>query len=471
MVLAYPDNPTSEPRHGEAGFAPRLLLIGEPGDQPLLDEVVQSLCGEADCEVVWHDGVLPALPEAHLALLVMPAAAVSAGERLVEAVCGRCSTVVICGEHEIESLARSGGERVVDFVVHPASLPEVILRVRRALGACVRQASVARPAPVTRWAARGIIGSNRAYLAELGKLEKIAACDATVLIRGETGTGKEVFAQAIHYASARAGNALVAINCGAIPAELVEDELFGHVKGAYTTALGARDGLVREAEGGTLFLDDIDCLPLPAQAKLLRFLQEREYRPVGSNTVHRANVRVIAASNRDLQAWCGAGRFREDLFFRINVLSLRIPSLRDRRDDIAALAQHFIAHVGKGKAQPVTELSPAALQKLVMYDWPGNVRELKSVIERSVLLARGRRLEAHEIELSEHCVPSAAVESFHAMKAQVIENFERSYIERLLISTRGNVSAAANLAQKNRRAFFELIRKHGIAADSYRARA
>lgn len=454
---------------------PPLSLIGTAAHAALLDAIRAALDGEAACAIhlLGDDGALPAPVPSGLALLVLPDS-VPGGSGQLRFLAGQeaglRNVIVVCSAQELEPIMRRYGDVLSDFVLDTASLGEILARLRRALATCLPTGGSDIPAQaLAPWRQRGIVGQSPLFLAALAKLGKIAASGATVLILGETGTGKEVFAQAVHDISERAGGPMVAINCGAIPADLVEDELFGHVKGAYTTAHGARDGLVRAAEGGTLFLDDIDGLPLAAQAKLLRFLQEREFRPVGSNTVLRANVRVIAASNRDLAAWCQAGRFREDLYFRINVLSLHVPPLRERCDDIPALAEHYLAQFGAAKRPAVTGLSPAALHKLLMHDWPGNVRELKSVIERAVVLAQGARLEEHEIEL--HSRPAGATETFKTMKANLIRNFERGYIERLLISTHGNVSAAAQLARKNRRAFFELIRKHAIEPEGFRERA
>ncbi len=322
---------------------------------------------------------------------------------------------------------------------------------------------------------RHFIGRNEAFVRELARLPVYARSDAGVLILGETGTGKEVCAQAVHRLSPRAGRPWVAVNCGALPTELIESELFGHAKGAFTTAHMSRSGLVAEAEGGSLFLDDIDCLPVPAQVKLLRFLQEREYRPVGATTVRRADVRVIAASNLRLPKMVERGEFRGDLFFRLNVLLLQLPALRDRRDDIAALARHFLGRFAATHGCRVTGLAPSALERLFLHDWPGNVRELEHVIERAVLLSHGPLLDAADLDLPVAPAPSAGsrglirtVESFRAAKGRVVQQFERSYIEHLLAICRGNVTQAAQQAGKNRRAFFELMRKHAIEAARFR---
>lgn len=320
---------------------------------------------------------------------------------------------------------------------------------------------------------RGLVYNSAAMAQVAQRMVRFAESDTTVLIQGETGTGKEVCAHAVHYLSRRVGSPWVALNCGAIPGELIEDELFGHVRGAYTTAVGARAGLVREAEGGTLFLDDVDCLPLAAQAKLLRFLQEREYRPVGSNQLVHADVRVIAASNRDLHALAERGGFRQDLFYRLSVLRLSLPPLRQRREDIALLARHFLQRFAGELGRPAMEFSTAAMDQLLLHPWPGNVRELRHTVERAVFASQGALLAATDLEFDNGaCAVTAEPEddeSFQSAKARLVSDFERLYIERLLVRSSGNIAQAARSAKKNRRAFFELMRKHGIDAERFRA--
>jgi transcriptional regulator with PAS, ATPase and Fis domain len=222
---------------------------------------------------------------------------------------------------------------------------------------------------------RQLIGESPAFLAAKTQVVAIAQYDVNVLISGETGTGKEIFARAIHYLSPRARYPFVPVNCGAIPTDLVENELFGHERGAFTGASITAHGLIREAEGGTLFLDEIDCLPLLAQVKLLRFLQEKEYRLLGSTTIYRADVRVIAAANTELESAVKEGKLRQDLYYRLNVIPLRLPRLQDRREDIPLLARHFLARYAAEFKKAIGEFSPEAMQKLLLYEWPGNVRQ------------------------------------------------------------------------------------------------
>ncbi len=373
------------------------------------------------------------------------------------------------GMAALSALVRAG---VSDFVCLPTSVPELAVRLSRAVGVLEEQ-PCDRARAATDIAIRGFVHVSEACALVAAQLPVMARCEANVLISGETGTGKEVCAQAVHYLSARAAQPWVAVNCAAIPTELVENELFGHVKGAYTAAHAAHAGIVREAAGGTLFLDEVDSLPWAAQAKLLRLLQEREFRPVGSHAALRADVRVIAASNSDLRQLARDGRFRQDLFFRLNVLNVRLPALRERREDIPVLALHFMREFGQDFGRQVDGLAPSALRKLLAHAWPGNVRELRHAIERAVLLAPGPQLRAEDLDIDDGspAAPVAGNESFQVAKSRVVESFERGYIEQALLLHRGNVTHAALAAKKDRRAFFELIRKHRIDPERFRQRA
>ncbi len=312
-----------------------------------------------------------------------------------------------------------------------------------------------------------IVGENPGFLAEIQKIPLVAKSDATVLITGETGTGKEVCARAIHYLSPRTDKPFIPVNCGAIPTELLENELFGHKPGAFTSATSSQPGLIQEAAGGTLFLDEIDCLSAPAQIKLLRFLQEKEYRPLGSPKVCKADVRVVAAANIKLEEAIKTEKFRQDLYYRLNIIHLILPSLRERRDDIPLLARHFLFKYADEYDKQVTEFSPAALQLLLLFNWPGNVRELEHVIERAVVLSDQMVIREEDIVLPSP-ETSGHHESFQEAKARVITQFETVYIRGLLLAHHGNITKAAQTAKKNRRAFWQLIRKHHINPESYK---
>lgn len=402
-------------------------------------------------------------------ILIVAADALKLALRLIARIRSEspCCGVVLVGveiaEPEMLSLLRAG---VYDFVSAPFHACELIARVRRVLG-LLRLESDEHAAHISTHI-NGLIGRSPAFTKLLAKLPVFANCDAGVLIKGETGTGKEVCARAIHQLSSRAAQPWVAVNCGAIPAELVESELFGHTRGAFTNAYDERPGLLREASGGTLFLDEIDCLPYGAQAKFLRFLQEKEYRPVGSSKLLHADVRIIAASNSNLPEVIARNQFRRDLYFRLNVLSVQLPPLRERCEDIPMLVQHFLHHFTRQFGRNVIGLAPLVMQRLIRYAWPGNVRELKHVMERAVLTAAGPMLISDDIDIEDMGAVTVINESFRDAKARVVENFERVYIEQLLVTCEGNVTQAAKVAQKNRRAFFELMRKYRITPERFR---
>jgi two-component system response regulator GlrR len=357
-----------------------------------------------------------------------------------------------------------------DFLLQPLQACDVLPRVWRLLDRANRsETGVSRLKESL--GLRFLVGESAAFLAVIEKIPLLARCDASVLITGETGTGKELVARAIHYLSPRAGKPFLAVDCGAIPTELLENELFGHERSAYTGAYTPQPGMVQEAEGGTMLLDEVDTLPLLAQVKLLRLLQEKEFRPLGSSRVRKADVRILAASNGDLEGAVREGRLRQDLYYRLNVIPLRLPPLRERRDDIPRLARHFLHKHALGRRP--AELSPHAVQALLQNDWPGNVRELEHVIERAVVLSQDQELIREHHVVPQHAPDRAgsgiAAETFHLAKARAVAEFESAYIRELLVTHQGNISRAARAADKNRRAFWELIRKHRIDARSFRA--
>jgi len=312
-----------------------------------------------------------------------------------------------------------------------------------------------------------LVGSSAKFLQAINDLQPMAESDATILITGQTGTGKELFSRAIHYLSRRHRYSFVPINCAALPDSLFENELFGHIKGAYTNASSSEKGLIAEAEGGTIVLDEIDSLSLIAQAKLLRFLQDREYRPVGSSRSIMADVRVIASTNTDLLKLVLAKKFRADLYYRLNSLSLAIPPLHDRIEDVIPLAAHFVQRFAEENRRPVAALTPAAIHKLMSYSWPGNVRELESVITRTLTFSQSPVLTPENIQLPSGNTPCTPARSLRDAKNRTIENFERSYLLNLLTQYQGNVTHAARAAGKERRAFQRLLRKHQLDRQSF----
>jgi DNA-binding NtrC family response regulator len=350
----------------------------------------------------------------------------------------------------------------VDFCVAPLRIEELLPRMMRWSAAVTRTQALTRELE-EKLGLQRCVGVSRAFREALQTLPRLARCDASVLILGETGTGKEMCARAIHQLGRRADHPFIPVNCGAIPSELVENELFGHDAGAFTGAASSVRGLVHDAEGGTLFLDEIDSLPLGVQVKFLRFLQDQEYRPLGGRKALQADVRIITACNADLEAMAHSGKFRVDLFYRLNILPLKLPALRERREDIPVLARHFMEKFAGELAMPPREISRAALEKLQRHAWPGNVRELENIIERAMVLSENPLLTAEDIRLPGN-QPSPEKMSFKALKARAIAEFETEYIRHQLEISHNNISLAARAAQKNRRAFWQLMRKHNMVA-------
>jgi len=321
-----------------------------------------------------------------------------------------------------------------------------------------------------------LIGKSEAFLQAIGQLPDIAKAEASVLITGETGTGKEMVARAIHYLSKRAAFSFIAINCGSLPDTLLEDELFGHERGAFTDAHSRRSGLINHAEKGTLFLDEVDALTPKAQVTLLRVLQDKRFRAIGSCNEQQADVRIVAATNVAIDQLVQTGRLRADLYYRLNVFSVNLPPLRERREDVLVLAAHFLSkHAPTRKA--ALQLTPAACARLVLFDWPGNVRELESAIIRGIHLNRDGVIDVSDLGLNSLPGPNAAASqsfssdrlSFKAGKQAVIKAFERDYLIRIMYEHHGNISRAAQAAGKERREFGKLLKKYQLDPNVFRA--
>jgi two-component system response regulator GlrR len=298
----------------------------------------------------------------------------------------------------------------------------------------------------------------------LAKAKLVAASDASVLIRGESGTGKEMLARSIHQASPRAEHPFVAVNCGAIPEQLLESELFGHMKGSFTGAASDYQGLIQAAEKGTLLLDEIGDMPLPLQVKLLRVLQEKEVRPVGSTRTIPTNVRIISATHHNLDEAIRTGAFREDLYYRLNVVSFSLPALVDRREDIPVLATHFLTQIAAKYSKPLNGFSAEAIEILVKSPWPGNIRELYNVVEQAVALATTPIITPALVE-SAIRGRTAELASFESARSE----FEREYLAKLLRITGGNVTQAAKLAKRNRTEFYKLLQRHHLDPKLFKA--
>jgi DNA-binding NtrC family response regulator len=307
-----------------------------------------------------------------------------------------------------------------------------------------------------------LVGNHPSFLNVIKAIPLLAKSDHPVLITGPTGTGKELCARGIHLLGNRRSFPFIAVDCGAVPDHLFENELFGHSRGAFTDAHAEQKGLIAMAEGGTLFLDEIDALSMAAQAKLLRFLQERVYRPLGADRFVQARVRIIAATNRDIEACVREKRFRADLFFRLNALKMDLPGLAERHGDVELLARHFVKMEIPDQPNKKS-ISQAALRKLDSYHWPGNVRELLNVIRRTVLFAEGNIILASDVHLPVPDTPDdEPVDDFNHARIRAIEAFEKQYAEQLLRKHKGNVTRAAREAGKDRRAFGRLKKKYGI---------
>ncbi|CCJ76356.1 Putative sensory histidine kinase YfhA [Cronobacter muytjensii 530] len=297
----------------------------------------------------------------------------------------------------------------------------------------------------------------------LEQAHMVAQSDVSVLINGQSGTGKEILAQAIHNASPRAKNAFIAINCGALPEQLLESELFGHARGAFTGAVSSREGLFQAAEGGTLFLDEIGDMPVPLQVKLLRVLQERKVRPLGSNRDIDINVRIISATHRDLPKAMARGEFREDLFYRLNVVNLKIPALQERAEDIPLLATHLLRQAADRHKPFVRSFSTDAMKRLMTASWPGNVRQLVNVIEQCVALTSAPVISDALVE--------QALEGENTVLPTFVEarnQFELNYLRKLLQITKGNVTHAARMAGRNRTEFYKLLARHELEANDFK---
>jgi two-component system response regulator GlrR len=308
-----------------------------------------------------------------------------------------------------------------------------------------------------------IVTTSPVMVSLLAEAQLVAGSDSNALIQGESGTGKELLARAIHKAGSRVDKPFVAINCAAIPEQLLESELFGHAKGAFTGAVSAREGLFKSANGGTVFLDEIGDMPLALQAKVLRVLQEREIRPIGSSQMVPVDVRIISATHRDLEQAVAEGAFREDLFYRLNVVSLSLPPLRQRREDIPLLARHFLDQQSeKRRAEAFT---PEAMELLITNDWPGNVRQLLNVVEQCCVLCTTSLISPALVARALHNKPPGNDLTYANAKQQ----FEREYLIRLLKITDGRVSDAARLAGRNRTEFYRLLSKHVLSPSMFKS--
>jgi two-component system response regulator GlrR len=380
------------------------------------------------------------------------------GMQLLDELNRRCTglpVLILTAHGTIPDAVSATQEGAVAFLTKPVDKTSLLDHVERAL-----QLNGGRKSDRS-WRA-GIVSRSTCMEELLNQARRLAKTDSSVLISGASGTGKELLARAIHNASERSGE-FVAVNCAAIPEALLESELFGHAKGAFTGALNERTGLFEHATGGTLFLDEIGDMPLSLQAKLLRVLQERRVRPVGSNSVLPIDTRVISATNHDLDSAMSDGRFREDLYYRLNVLELQMPTLAERREDIPALVAHKLEELAS-EGGAAKRFSPGAMELLMAADWPGNVRQLFNLVEKTAALSASPVISVRQVKraLGDQ---TAAMRPF----AEAREDFTRSYLIELMRLSQGNVSKAARMAKRNRTDFYRLLSKHRLDAADFKA--
>jgi two-component system response regulator GlrR len=368
--------------------------------------------------------------------------------------------IILTAHGSIESAVEAMKRGAATYLTKPFDARELSLHVERALENRRLASEINRLKELLaeRYDFKNIVARSGKMQLVLEAVARIAKLDSTVHIHGESGTGKELIARAVHLASERKDKPFVAINCAALPETLLESELFGHEKGAFTGAIKSSKGLFAQAHEGTVFLDEIGDMPLAVQVKLLRALQERQFYPVGSEQPLAVDVRIIVATNKNLANLVKKNLFREDLFYRIHVIPIELPSLRERREDIPPLAEHFLKKISKRMKKKVKGLTPAALQRLMLYDWPGNVRELENTIEYGVAMT------VNDVLTEDLILPwknGAGEESVKPFK-EAREAFEKSYLVRLLELARGNVSNAASLAGRYRADLYTLFKKHGL---------
>ena len=368
--------------------------------------------------------------------------------------------IIITAQGSISDAVSATQKGVFGFLTKPVDKAELFGQIEQALAQSSR--------PVTKdndaqWCSH-ILTRSESMERLLKTAKRVAESDVSLLITGATGTGKELLAQAIHRGSPRQEQPFIPINCGALPEALLESELFGHVKGAFTGASNDHLGLLRAADGGTLFLDEIGDMPIPLQVKLLRVLQERQVRPVGSTQSHAVDVRIISATHRDLEQAMQSGQFREDLYYRLNVINLKMPVLSERREDIPLLANHFLEQCKKGRYSKVTAFSPEAINVLVGAAWPGNVRQLENAVQQIVALAH-TKLIPESLVRDAIASESGVMPSFNDAR----HHFERDYLVKVLRLTEGNVSRAAKLAQRNRTDFYKLLQRHDLKPDQFKS--
>ena len=373
--------------------------------------------------------------------------------------------IILTAHGSIESAVEAMRKGAYTFLNKPYDPDELLMHIEKAMENQRLLSEVKRLEGLLKekYDFKNIIARSEKMRRVLDLVSRVAPSDSTVYIFGESGTGKELIAKAVHLASDRRDNPYVTLNCAAIPETLLESELFGHERGAFTDAKKSHAGMFAQADTGTIFLDEIGDMSLSTQAKLLRVLQEKQFNPLGSGKPIEVDVRVITATNKDLEAMVSSGTFREDLFYRIHVIPIELPPLRERKEDVPLLAEHFLKEMSQRMKKDIKGFSSAAMQKLMLYAWPGNVRELKNTIEQAVAITR-HDVISEEIILPTKDLPPELLKPYK----KAVEDFKRGYLVRLLEFTKGNVGKAAELAQKYRADMYNLVKKHNINPEDFK---
>jgi two-component system response regulator GlrR len=399
-----------------------------------------------DLQLVHQDGI-SLMEELHLVIPELP-------------------VIILTAYGSIESAVESMKRGAYSYLTKPFDPRDLLLQIERALENRRLTSEVKRLEGLLqeRYGFDNVVARSEKMQRVLEVVSRIAKTDSTVYIHGESGTGKELIAKAIHLASERKNKPFVAVNCAALPETLMESELFGHEKGAFTGAVRSTKGLFTQAHQGTIFLDEIGDMSLSIQAKLLRVLQEREFYPVGGEKPLEVDVRVVVATQKDLEDQVKRGLFREDLFYRIHVIPIQLPPLRERKEDIPLLVEHFLRKYGQQMKKEVRSLAPTALQKLMLHDWPGNVRELENTIEYAVAMTQQDTINEDSIFQTKG---ATSQEPFKPLK-EAKDAYEKSYLIHLLAVCEGNVSKAAKLAGKYRADFYDLLKKHSLRNEDFK---
>ncbi len=417
------------------------------------DEAFDLMVARGDIELLLTDLKMPGLSGLELS-------------RKVLSTFGEVQVVVMTAFGTVDTAVEAMKGGVYDYLTKPIDIEELLVVIAKALRerALLLENLELRGIVTERYAFENIVAVSGSMQEVFKTIRKVAPSQATVLVEGESGTGKELIARAVHYNSTRSRGPLVEVNCASIPPTLIESELFGHEKGSFTGAYRTQKGKFETAEGGTIFLDEISLLTPDLQGKLLRVLQERSFQRVGGNRTIEVNVRVVAATNQDLKAMVDRGEFREDLFYRLNVVAITIPPLRQRRDDIPALVNHFITLYSRDRPDPPTSITQGALEALMEYDWPGNVRELENTIENAMVVAESRTLTERDLNIvpgSEAGGEEAVADSDLTLKEH-LERAERRILQRTLEKTGGNRTRAAEILGLSTRAIRYKIKQYGL---------